>query len=124
MKGEGRMNSRQLTGFLMLALVVTVAAARLAGGQDSSAAQQQNSEAALRAYLLLSERTDAFCQFYNEQVKNNKPMPAASNNFKVPGFGRGMLYVYSAAEVQALIKHCSKFLELQQKLLAAAQATP
>ena len=118
------MNSRQLTGFLMLALVVTVAAARLAGGQDSSAAQQQNSEAALRAYLLLSERTDAFCQFYNEQVKNNKPMPAASNNFKVPGAGRGMFYVYTASEVQALIKHCSKFLELQQKLLNAARATP
>jgi hypothetical protein len=117
------MNSRQLTGFLMVAVVVTVAAARLAGGQDSSA-QQQSNEAALNAYLQLSERTDAFCQFYNEQVKNNKPMPAASNNFKVPGAGRGMFYVYTASEVQALIKHCSKFLELQQKLLNAAKATP
>jgi hypothetical protein len=123
MKGKVRMKSRQLTGFLMVALVVIVAVARLAGGQDSSAAQQQN-EAAVNAYRLLSERTDAFCQFYMEQVKNNKPVPAASNNFKVPGAGRGMFYVYTAAEVQALIKHCSKFLELQQKLLNAAGATP
>jgi hypothetical protein len=117
------MNSTQPTGFLMAVVVMTVAIARLAGGQ-ASPAQQPGSEAELRAYLQLSERTDAFCQFYNEQVKNNKPMPAASNNFKIPGFGSGNFYVYTASEVEALIKHCAKFLQLQQKLLNAAQATP
>jgi hypothetical protein len=122
MNGEVRMKSRQFTGLLMLAAVLTVAAARLMGGQASSGAQQ-SSDAALKAYLEEFERTDAFCHFYEEQSKNNKPMPA-SNNFRVPGAGKGMFYVYSADEVPALIKHCDKFLELQRKLLAAMPRTP
>jgi hypothetical protein len=76
--------------------------------------QAQATGMTLDQYMVMQERVDAFCSFYADQVAGSKPWPAAGAGLRIPTVGN-LAYVYSATEVQALMKHCKNLMELMKK---------
>ena len=81
---------------------------------QSAASSTGPAEGSTRWYSILRERTDAFCDYYFEQQAKSKGTPVAkssSNRFQIPG----QMYVYTDAEVQALLKYCPSHLDHARK---------
>jgi hypothetical protein len=67
----------------------------------------------LEEYAGLQERTNAFCLYLNNAVKEGTPVPAGG--LTIPGAGNG--YVYTAEEVKALTAHCDLLMRLMQQVI-------
>ena len=67
----------------------------------------------LEEYAGLQERTNAFCLYLNNAVREGTPIPAGG--LTIPGAGNG--YVYTAEEVKALTAHCDLLMRLMQQMI-------
>ena len=102
------MTGWRIVGALLLACLVTIAMPRPSDGQTGQ------TQMTLEQYLVMQERVDAFCNFYADQVNGSKPWPAGGEGVRIHGVGNGW-YVYTPAEVQALMRHCRNVMELMRK---------
>ena len=64
----------------------------------------------LEQYVGLQERTNAFCLYLNNAVKEGTPLPQGA-------LTTGSGYVYTAEEVKALIPHCTLLMQLMQQVI-------
>jgi hypothetical protein len=98
------MTPRRFVGLLLVTCVISLAAPRPSSGQFVFTIVQ---------YIVLQERTDAFCNYYKEQTKGNKPFPTGAVSF--PGQG-SVKWVFTASEAQAFIKKCDRLMGLMQQI--------
>ena len=69
----------------------------------------------LEQYVGLQERVNTFCLFLDAQVKAGKPL--AEGDLTIGS------YVYTGAEVKALIPHCDLVMRLMQSVVDATRQT-
>jgi hypothetical protein len=99
------MNPSRILGLLLVACLAGLAAPRPSAGQVFIFTLEQ--------YLVLQERTEAFCTYRAELAKSGQQIPKGALSF--PGDG-AVKWVFSASEVDAFMKRCDQLMALMQKL--------
>ena len=97
---------------LLLALMVTAITSGPIAGQSLPA---PGTSLTLEQYVGLQERVNTFCLFLDAQVKAGKPL--AEGDLTIGA------YVYTGAEVKALITHCDLVMRLMQSVVDATRQT-
>ena len=96
-------------------LLAVVAAAITSGPMIGQSLPPPGASLTLEQYVGLQERVSAFCLFLDANVKAGKPLPDGDLTIGA--------YVYTGAEVKALITHCDLLMRLMQSVVDANRRT-
>ena len=105
------MRSSTSLGLLLAVMII----ASISGPIIGQALPPPGTTLTLEQYVGLQERVNTFCLFLDAQVKAGKPL--AEGDLTIGS------YVYTGAEVKALIPHCDLVMRLMQSVVDATRQT-